>query len=240
MSETLFNIVRSTDRITSTATLHVEVIADFVCPFCFIGKRRLDSALEAVQGPTDISWYPFQLNPEIPAEGLPLDVYLTKRFGSPANVQPVLEHLADEGRAAGIEFRFDRLRHVPNTLPVHQVMQLAEGAGVDQAALADDLMAAFFEDGLNIGEVGILIDIAGRHGVSAAGIRDAVGSDRLRQIVATREAQVRSSGLAAAPGFLINRRLLVVGAQPTDSLVNAFDRAMFGEGTDAFESPALH
>ncbi len=240
MSETLFNIVRSPDRVTPAATLHVEVIADFVCPFCFIGKRRLDRALEAVQGPSDVSWYPFQLNPEIPAEGLPFDVYLTNRFGSPANVEPVLEHLAEEGRAAGIEFRFDRIRHVPNTLAVHQVMQLAENRDVDRSALADDLMSAFFERGQNIGELGFLIDIAGRHGISAADTREAVGSDRLRQIVATREAQVRSSGLAAAPGFLINRRLLVVGAQPIDNLVNAFDRAMFGEGTDSMVSPALH
>lgn len=240
MSETLFNIVRSNDRVTPTATLYVEVIADFVCPFCFIGKRNLDKALEAVQGPADTSWYPFQLNPEIPPEGLPFDVYLTRRFGSPANVQPILEHLASEGTRAGIDFRFDKIRHVPNTLPAHQVMQLAETSGADQSALADDLLSSFFESGRNIGEQGELIDIAGRHGISAEETRKAIGSDTTRQIVVTREAQVRSSGLTAAPGFLINRRLLVVGAQPTDNIVNAFDRAMFGEGTDSLVSPALH
>ncbi len=240
MSETLFNIVRSNDGIASTAALHVEVIADFVCPFCFIGKRRLDQALEAVQGPYDVSWYPFQLNPAIPAAGQPFDVYLTSRFGSPVNVEPVLEHLAEEGKGAGFEFRFDRIRHVPNTLPIHQVMQLAEMLGADQSALADDLMSAFFLDGRNIGEQGVLIDIAEAHGISAKETRKAIDSDQLRQLVITREAQVRSSGLAAAPGFLVNRRLLVVGAQPTENIVNAFDRAMFGEGTDLLESPALH
>ena len=240
MSETLFNIVRSNDRVTPTATLHVEVIADFVCPFCFIGKRNLDKALEAVQGPADTSWYPFQLNPEIPPEGLPFDVYLTRRFGSPANVEPILEHLVAEGEDGGIDFRFDTIRHVPNTLPVHQVMQLAETCGADQSALADDLMSSFFEQGRNIGEQRVLIDIAGRHGISAEETRKAIGSDQMRQLVVTREAQVRSSGLTAAPGFLVNRRLLVVGAQPTDNIVNAFDRAMFGEGTDSLLSPALH
>jgi predicted DsbA family dithiol-disulfide isomerase len=83
MSETLSNIVRSSDRVAITAALHVEVIADFVCPFCFIGKRHLDEALKAVQGPYEVSWNPFQLNPEIPPEGLPFDIYLTKRFGRP-------------------------------------------------------------------------------------------------------------------------------------------------------------
>ena len=240
VAETLFNIVRSNDRVAPTATLHVEVIADFVCPFCFLGKRRLDAALEAVQGPFDVSWYPFQLNPEIPAEGLPFNDYLTRRFGSPANVEPVLEHLAEEGKLDGVHFAFDRIRHVPNTLPVHQVMQVAETLGVDQTALAEELMSAFFEEGINIGERDVLIDIAGRHGVSAKETREALASDHVRQVVVTREAQVRSSGLSSAPGFLVNRRLLVVGAQPTDNIVNAFDRAMFGEGTDSLLSPALH
>lgn len=240
MSETLSSIIRGDDRVSLTAALHVEVIADFVCPFSFIGKRRLDEALEAVKGPSDVSWYPFQLNPDMPPEGQPFDVYLTNRFGSPANLEPVLEHLAEEGKGVGIEFRFDRIRHVPNTLPVHQLMQRAEALGVNRSALADDLMSAFFEEGRNIGERGILIDIAGQHGVSAAETREAIGSDKAREIVVTREAQVRSSGLMAAPGFLINRRLLVVGAQSTENIVTAFDRAMFGEGTDSLVSPTLH
>jgi predicted DsbA family dithiol-disulfide isomerase len=240
MSETLFNIVRHRDRFTPTAALHVEVIADFVCPFCFLGKRRFDRALEAVQGPSDVSWYPFQLNPEIPLVGQAFDAYLTQRFGSPENVEPVLEHLIDEGRNDGIDFNFDRISHVPNTLPVHQVMQQAQNLGADQSAFADELMSAFFEQGRNIGDIGVLTEIASRHGVPASKAREAVGSDQLRQVVVTREAQARSSGLTAAPGFLVNRRLLVLGAQPTEHIVNAFDRAMFGEGTDTLVSPALH
>jgi len=240
MSETLSNIVRSNDRVAPTASLHIEVIADLVCPFCFIGKRRLDEALKAVQGPSDVSWHPYQLNPEIPAEGLAFDEYLAGRFGSPGNIAPVLEHLALEGKTAGIEFRFDTLRHVPNTLPIHQVMQLAETRGIDQSALAEDLMSAFFEAGRNIGDQHELIDIAGPHGLTAEDIVSATHSDRIRQLVLTREGQVRSSGMVGVPGFLVNRRLLVMGAQDTDNIINAFDRAMFGEGTDALVSPALH
>ncbi|MBT8105731.1 MAG: DsbA family oxidoreductase [Woeseiaceae bacterium] len=240
MSETLFNIVQTNDRVAPTATLHVEVIADFVCPFCFLGKRRLDKALEAVEGPSDVSWYPFQLNPEIPAEGQPFDAYLGQRFGGAANIEPILEQLAAEGRADGVRFAWDKIRHVPNTLPMHQLMQHAAGRGKDQVALADDLMSAFFEEGRNIGERDVLVDIAGRHGIRGRDMRRALDNDLLRQSAVSREAQVRSSGLNTAPGFLINRRLLVVGAQPTDNLVNAFDRAMFGEGTDSLVSPALH
>ncbi len=240
MSQTLTNIVRSNDHISPTAFLHVEVIADLVCPFSFIGKRRFDEALKSVQGPSDVSWYPYQLNPDIPTGGLPFDVYLTKRFGSPANLEPVLEHLVEEGKSVGIEFRFENIRHVPNTLPVHQLMQLAETLGKDQSALAEDLFSAFFEEGRNIGVRDELVDIAGNHGIDADEVVKAIESDPVRQIVLTREAQVRSSGLAGVPGFLMNRRLLLVGAQETDTIINAFDRAMFGEGTDELPSPALH
>lgn len=240
MSETLSNIVRSNNRSAPTASLHVEVIADLVCPFCFIGKRRLDQALKAVEGPSDVSWYPYQLNPEIPSEGLSFDEYLTNRFGSPDNIAPVLQHLEAEGKTAGIEFRFDKLRHVPNTLPIHQLMQLAETRGVDQSALAEDLMSAFFEDGRNIGDDRELVAIAAPHGLAAREVAKAIENERLRQLVLTREGQVRSSGMLGVPGFLVNRRLLVMGAQDTDTIINAFDRAMFGEGTDALVSPALH
>jgi predicted DsbA family dithiol-disulfide isomerase len=160
VSETLSGIARPDDRLAPRALLHVEVIADLVCPFCFIGKRRFDEALKAVQGPIDVSWYPYQLNPEIPAEGQAFDAYLTRRFGNPANVEPVLQQLTAEGKVEGIDFRFDKIRHVPNTLAVHQVMHLAETLGVDQSVLAEDLMTAFFEEGRNIGDRSELIDIA--------------------------------------------------------------------------------
>lgn len=240
MSETLFNIVRANDRHAPTAMLHVEVIADFVCPFSFLGKRRLDRALEAVEGPYDLAWHPFQLNPEIPPEGQDFEEYLTQRFGSVQNIEPVLEALTAEGEDEGIHFAFDRIRHVPNTLPAHQVMQQAEALGKDQTALAESLMSAFFEEGRDIGDRNVLVELAARIGMRGRDVRKALASDEVRQNVIAREAKVRSSGLNAPPGFLLNRRLLLVGALPTDDIVNAFDRAMFGEGTDELVSPALH
>lgn len=240
MSETLSNITRSNDRVATSASLQVEVIADFVCPFCFIGKRRFDDALQAVQGPSDVSWYPYQLNPEMPADGQSFDDYLSGRFGSAANVAPVLQYLAAEGKGLGIDFRFDKLRHVPNTVVVHQVMQLAEDLELDQSALADDLMSAFFEEGRNIGDTRELMAIAGTHGISADDASKAIDSDQIKQRVLTREGRARASGLAGVPGFLVNRRLLVVGAQSAGNIVNAFDQAMFGEGSDSLGSLALH
>jgi predicted DsbA family dithiol-disulfide isomerase len=220
--------------------LHVEVIADLVCPFCYIGKRRLDQAMQAVQGPSDVSWYPYQLNPDMPDKGMSMEEYLSLRFGSPANVQPVLDQLAADARRENIELRFDRIRHVPNTLRVHQVMYLAETQRRDQSALAEELLTAFFRRGEDIGDREILIELAARHGLLPDDVDRVMDDDSSRQIVLSREAQVRSSGISGVPGFLLNRRLLVIGAQDEDTLVNAFDRAMFGEGNDAIISPALH
>lgn len=240
VSQTVSNIVRNSDPAGRTAALNVEVIADFVCPFCFIGKRRLDEALQAVQGPRDVSWYPYQLNPEIASTGQPFDDYLTRRFGNPANVAPVLNHLTETGKAAGIAFRFDRLRQVPNTLAVHQLMYLADTMDVDTSALADELMSAFFEHGRNIGEKDELVDIASSHGMAADEVSEAINNDEIKQFVLKREAEARSSGIIGVPGFLLNRRLLIVGAQDADTLISGFDRAMFGEGSDLLASPAPH
>lgn len=240
MSERLSNIIGNDDRFTASASLNVDVVADFVCPFCFIGKRRFDEALRSVRGPVDVTWYPFQLNPEIPSEGLPFQEYLTRRFGKSSDIEPVLAHLKRQGTEVGIDFRFDKLRHVPNTLPIHQLMYIAEAKGADQSSLADQLLAAFFEQGRNIGERDELVDIAAAHGLTAEDVDTAIDTDGISQIVLSREQQVRGSGISGVPGFLLNRRLLVVGAQSSETFVNAFDQAMFGEGTDALVSPALH
>jgi len=240
MSETLSNIVRSNDRQSPTAALHVELIADLVCPFCYLGKRRLDRALTAVRGPSEVSWYPWQLNPEMPTDGISFDEYLSRRFGSPANIEPVLEGLTLEGKQDGINFKFDRIERVPNTLRGHQLLYLAEIEGKPQLDIAEDLLAGFFERGEDTGRIETLVTIGSRHGLDPEKIVRVIEDEAARQLVMTREAQVRSSGIAGVPGFLLNRRLLLIGAQETENMVNAFDRAMFGEGTDELVSPALH
>ena len=101
MSDTYSTIVSVKARPAGTGTLRVEVIADLVCPFCFIGKRRLDEAMQAVHGPVETSWYPYQLNPNMPDDGVTLEDYLTERFGTPRAVQPTLDHLKAEGRVHG-------------------------------------------------------------------------------------------------------------------------------------------
>ena len=240
MSGILANVLPNEERFSATEALHVEIIADLACPFCFLGKRRLDKALEAVQGPSEVSWYPWQLNPELPKDGEAYTDFLTKRFGSLENIQPILDGLVAEGAKEGIDFCFDKLERVPNTMMAHQLMYQAEVEGKDRSALADRLMSAFFEHGKDIGDSDVLVGIAREFGIADVDATLALFDDASKQVVQHRESQVRASGIAGVPAFLLNRRLLVVGAQEADALVNAFDRAMFGEGTEQVLSPALH
>lgn len=224
----------------SPALLQVDVIADLICPWCYLGKRRLDDALLAVHGPSAITWYPFQLNPDIPEAGVDFEEYLAGRFGDPVALEPVLAELSAAGKAEGINFRFERIQRVPNSINAHRIMKLAESAGADATRLAENILKAFFEDGMDISERDVLTDVGGRSGLTSQAISATLDDEATRQTVLSQEAQVRQSGVTGIPDFLINKRLFVIGAQSTENLVNVFDRAMFGEESDLPVSPTIH
>jgi predicted DsbA family dithiol-disulfide isomerase len=224
----------------SAATLQVDVIADLVCPWCYLGKRRLTDALAAVRGPSHVRWVPFQLNPAMPEEGMPLEDYLRERFGDPAALEPAMAELTRRGLAEGVHFRFDRIARIPNTLNAHRLMRIAEAAGLNTSAVAEGLLKGFFEEGLNIADRDVLAEIGERHGMPASDVTKALSDDSERHAVLTQEAQVRQTGVSGVPDFLINRRLLVVGAQSTATLIDVFDRVMFGEESNYPVSETLH
>ncbi|HEX9851564.1 MAG TPA: DsbA family oxidoreductase [Woeseiaceae bacterium] len=223
-----------------TATLQVEVIADMICPWCYLGKRRLADALAAVRGPSQVRWVPFQLNPAMPEDGMPLEDYLRERFGDPAALEPALAELTRRGLAEGIRFRFDRIARIPNTLNAHRLLRLTEVSGMDTFAVAEDLLKGFFEEGLDIADQDVLAEIGKRQGMTAADVFETLGDDNARELVLSHEAQLRQSGVSGVPDFLVNRRLLVVGAQSTATLIDAFDRAMFGDESNYPVSATLH
>jgi predicted DsbA family dithiol-disulfide isomerase len=225
---------------TSPATLTVDVIADLVCPWSYLGKRRLDEALTRVLGPVLVSWYPFQLNPDMPTGGMDFDEYLRTKFGEREMVEPGLQRLEAIGRDAGIDFRFDRIRRVPNTLDAHRLMKLAEERGADATRLAESILRAFFTEGQDVSDRDVLAALGARAGLTVADINRGLEDDLSRQIVLSQEAQVRTGGVSGVPDFLINKRLFVMGAQSTETLVGVFDRAMFGAESDLDVSPTVH
>ena len=231
----------STDELRqSPATLQVDVIADLICPWCYLGKKRLDDALAAVHGPSIVSWFPFQLNPTMPDHGMPLDEYLASKFGDPEKLVPGLEELKAAGRTAGIDFRFDRIESVPNTLNAHRLMNLAEQQGADTSLLAERVLSGFFTDGLDISNPDALAEIGESCNLGRVEVLATLGDERSRSLVLGQEAQVRQSGVTGVPHFHVNKRLFVVGAQRTENLVKVFDRAMFGEESDLPVSRTVH
>jgi predicted DsbA family dithiol-disulfide isomerase len=176
----------------------------------------------------------------MPEAGMGFNEYLAARFGDPEVLQPALAQLTAAGAAEGITFRFDRIKHIPNTLNAHRVMKLAEREGVNASGLAETILRGFFEEGLDISRRDVLVDIGGRSGLSSTSINRTLDDETSRQTVLSLEAQVRRGGVTGVPDFLINKRLFVIGAQPTESLVNIFDRAMFGEESDLPVSATVH
>lgn len=228
------------DNGVSPASLQVDVIADLICPWCYLGKRRLDEALEAVRGPSKVTWYPFQINPAMPMSGMSLDEYLEKRFGSVEKLQPAMDELKQLGKTEGIEFNFDKVERVPNTLDAHRLMKLGETEEVSTSQLAENILRGFFENGRDIADRDVLIDIGGGSGLSPTEINKTLDNDDSRRIVLSQEAHVRQSGVTGVPDFLVNKRLFAVGAQSTENLIKIFDRAMFGEESDLPVSPVIH
>ena len=228
------------DHAASPATLQVDVIADLICPWCYLGKRRLDDALAAVHGPSLVSWYPFQINPGMPRSGMALDEYLEKRFGNAENLQSALDDMTKIGKAEGINFDFDKLERVPNSLDAHRLMKLAETEKISTSDLAENILRGFFENGLDIADRDVLIDIGDGSGLSRTVINETLDNDLSRRIVLSQEAHVRQSGVTGVPDFLVNKRLFAIGAQSTEGLVDIFDRAMFGEESDLPVSPIIH
>lgn len=239
MSQTLSNIVGH-DGKPLQAALQVDIIADLVCPWCYLGKRRLDDALLAVRGPSMVSWYPFQLNPAMPVAGMGIEEYLASKFGDPEELKPALEKLTEVGESEGIKFCFDKVSRVPNTLNAHRVMKLGESEGINTSDLAEEFLKGFFESGLDIGDRDVLGELAMRHGLEYKDVTETLDNDLSRRIVLSQEAQVRQGGVTGVPNFLVNRRLFIIGAQSTEALVNSFDQAMFGDFDESLVSPTIH
>ena len=163
-----------------------------------------------------------------------------KRFDDRGRLQSVMENLTKIGKAEGVNFNFEQLTRVPNTLDAHRIMKLAEAEKVDPSKLAENILCGFFESGLDISDRDVLVGIADSSGLSRTDINTTLDNELTRSIVLSQEAQVRKSGVSGVPGFLINKRLYAMGAQSTESLVETFDRTMFGEESDLPVSTVVH
>jgi predicted DsbA family dithiol-disulfide isomerase len=195
--------------------IRLDIFSDPVCPWCYIGKANLDRALEAhADHPFRIEWHPFQLNPDMPAEGVDKHDYLAAKFGEDRLVQMHLR-LKEASRAAGAEIDPDTPRRMPNTLDAHRLIHWA-GLEGRQTAVVSAIMRAYWREGRDIGNAGVLADIAAAAGMDRAVTARLLASDADADDIRARDADARTKGVTAVPTFLIAQQYVVSGAQPPD------------------------
>jgi predicted DsbA family dithiol-disulfide isomerase len=201
----------------------VEVVSDLVCPWCYIGQKRIEAAVAGLPDiDVDISWRPYQLDPTIPAKGKDRRDYMLAKFGSEERIREIHARIEPIGAAEGIHFAFDRIRIAPNTLDAHRVVRWAAGAapGV-QSALVKRLFRLYFEEGADIGDPVVLAGAAAAAGMDAALVESLLSTDADRDAVAEEAATASRMGITGVPCFLLERRYALVGAQDTETLVDA-------------------
>lgn len=195
--------------------IRLDIFSDPVCPWCYIGKANLDRALEAhADHPFRIEWHPFQLNPDMPAEGVDKHDYLAAKFGEDRLVQMHLR-LKEASRAAGAEIDPDTPRRMPNTLDAHRLIHWA-GLEGRQTAVVSAIMRAYWREGRDISNAGVLADIAAAAGMDRAVTARLLASDADADDIRARDADARAKGVSAVPTFLIAQQYVVSGAQPPE------------------------
>ena len=204
--------------------LTVEVYSDIVCPWCYVGKRRLERALTSVGGDIRVMWRPFQLNPTMPLDGMDRAAYLKAKFGSLENFGRMEEQLLAAGADEQIPFAFEKIQRTPNTVAAHRLVWYAAQQG-KQDAMVEALFRGYFLEGKNIGEVTTLTHVAAEAGLNRTKTEEFMESEKGVVEVKGEEAVGRRLGIRGVPYFVFNGTVSISGAQPPDIFVSAIQQA---------------
>lgn len=211
--------------------LTVEVYADLVCPWCWIGERRLFAAIQALRQTVaevefDLLWRPFQLDPGMPADGMSWSEFVERKFGGPAAAEPMFAQVAAAGAPDGVDFRFAAITRAPNTAAAHGLLLHVQQTGGNPWPLAEALFAAHFTHGRDIGDTNTLIELAASHGFGAADLREIVSTSRYAVDVAQSQREAARLGIRGVPFVVLGSRYGVSGAQPLAVFEQALQRAL--------------
>lgn len=198
--------------------MHIDIYSDVVCPWCYVGKRRLERALTEFGGDARITWRPFQLNPTMPKDGMDRTAYLEAKFGSLDAFRQMEEHVLAAGASERILFAFEKIARTPNTFLAHRLIWFAEREGC-QDAVVDSLFRGYFEDGANIGSIPALVALAGRAGLDREFVERMLQSDEGIAEVKAEEATGHALGIRGVPYFIVNGTYAISGAQPSGRFV---------------------
>ena len=214
--------------------LEIDVWSDVVCPWCYLGKRRLEAALrERPQIEAALRWRPFELNPDMPAAGADRADYLARKFGARGGLQEIHDRLVALGREVGIEYRFDAIRRVPNTRAAHALVALA---GERQGVVVEGLFRAYFEHGRDVGDAGVLAELGAEAGLAVDRLSAELAAPGRLAAIAAEERDAARLGIGGVPFFVLAGRWAVSGAQDCATLVNALDQVADAMAHEPHES----
>ena len=204
--------------------VRIDVVSDVVCPWCFIGKRRLEKALALKPDvPVEVHWHPYFLNDWIPREGISREQYLTTKFGSPERYKGIAQRVSAAASAEGLDYAMDKISRQPNTLDAHRLIRWAAGIG-KAADMKQKLMDLYFTEGADLTNHAVLVQAATDVGLDAEDVREALDSDQDVAEVEQEAASAKEAGIDGVPCFIFGGKFAVSGAQSPEYLAAAIDR----------------
>jgi predicted DsbA family dithiol-disulfide isomerase len=206
--------------------MQIDFISDTVCPWCFIGKRRLAKAIAMRPGIAfDVKYRPYRLDPTVPKGGMDREAYMTAKFGKAEGISEAQRVIAAEGAKEGIEFDFPAIKRRPDTIDSHRLIRWAEVTGV-QDDVVERLFAAYFENGEDIGDIRVLADIADVCGMDGAQVADMLESDQDVSLVEREDKLAHEMGVTGVPAMIFGSKVAVSGAREPEVLATVIDKAL--------------
>lgn len=203
--------------------ISIDVISDVICPWCFLGKRRLDKAIALLAGvKIEVNWRPFFLDPTIPAEGMSRRTYLENKFGT-ERLKTIHDPLIAAGKADGVPYVFDKITRTPNTMDAHRLIRWSHASG-KQHNVSERLFMAYFNGGLDIGDRTMLAKIAGEAGMDGSDVSTKLDSDADVAAVNAEVEHAYRMGVTGVPCFIFAQKQGLMGAQPAEVLAEAINR----------------
>jgi len=218
--------------------LTLDIVSDVVCPWCYIGKHRIESALALVADvPVEVRWRPFFLNPWVPREGISRDEYLTTKFGSVEAYGKIASRVVEAASEEGLVYRPDQVKRQPNTLDCHRLIHWAgrDPSGDKAAAVKQRLMELYFRDGGDLTDPEVLVQAAADCGMDAATVRQRLATDEDVDVVTAQAQEAADKGIGGVPTYVFAGKYAVSGAQPPEQLARAIRQVSAEVNAEAAE-----
>ena len=217
----------------SQQPIRIDVVSDVVCPWCFIGKHRLEKALALRPDiPVEVHWRPYFLNDWIPREGISREEYLTTKFGSPERYKGIAQRVTGAAAEEGLVYASDKMTRQPNTLDCHRLIRWAEGIG-KAAEMKQRLMDLYFTEGADLTNRAVLVQAASDVGLDPEDVRSALDSDQDVEQIEQEVLAAKQAGIEGVPCFIFGGKFAVSGAQSPEYLADAIDRMAQAGGDPA-------